>query len=101
MWKCEQCGEEIEDQFDSCWNCTRQAEPPSGEGKPRLPLECLRCEASMEYEGSRHFHEGAWTDLTLHREHVDVYICPQCGHMELFAAGIGLDYVRPEQWLAD
>jgi len=22
MWKCEKCGEEIEDQFDSCWKCT-------------------------------------------------------------------------------
>lgn len=21
MWKCEKCGVELEDQFDSCWNC--------------------------------------------------------------------------------
>ncbi len=21
MWRCPKCGEEIEDQFDACWNC--------------------------------------------------------------------------------
>jgi hypothetical protein len=35
MWTCPKCGEEIEDQFDSCWKCSeRSAEPavsrPSG-----------------------------------------------------------------------
>ena len=27
MWICSKCGEEIEDQFDSCWKCAAQAEP--------------------------------------------------------------------------
>ncbi|MGE0082965.1 MAG: hypothetical protein AB7S75_00950 [Desulfococcaceae bacterium] len=26
MWKCKKCGEEIEDQFDSCWNCEQPVE---------------------------------------------------------------------------
>ncbi len=26
MWKCQTCGEQIDDQFDSCWKCT-QVEP--------------------------------------------------------------------------
>ena len=32
MWKCPSCGEEIEDQFDSCWKCVKPqavAEPPA------------------------------------------------------------------------
>jgi hypothetical protein len=27
MWTCPKCGEQIEDQFDSCWRC---ATPPTG-----------------------------------------------------------------------
>jgi hypothetical protein len=23
MWTCERCGEKIEDQFDSCWRCSK------------------------------------------------------------------------------
>jgi len=26
MWKCKKCGEEIEDQFDSCWKCDHTVE---------------------------------------------------------------------------
>ena len=31
MWVCNKCGEEIEDQFDSCWKC---AGPPDSIGLP-------------------------------------------------------------------
>jgi serpin B len=27
MWTCPKCGEQIEDQFDSCWKCAAQPEP--------------------------------------------------------------------------
>src|SRR5436309_3500563 len=27
MWICSKCGEQIEDQFDSCWKCAAQTEP--------------------------------------------------------------------------
>jgi hypothetical protein len=93
MWTCQQCGEQIEDQFDSCWKCAEQAATPESNA-PRLPMQCLRCQASLEYAGDKHFHESAGTDLMLHRVHVNVYVCPQCGRMELFAAGIGEDF-RP------
>ena len=40
MWKCQTCGEEIEDQFDSCWKCAKPI-PAS------IPAEsaghCLNC----------------------------------------------------------
>ncbi len=26
MWNCPHCGEQIEDQFDSCWKCTKPTE---------------------------------------------------------------------------
>jgi rubrerythrin len=29
-WKCPKCGEEVEDQFDECWNCG--ADRPGSEG---------------------------------------------------------------------
>ncbi len=32
MWKCPKCGEELEDEFDSCWRCA-DLEPASGSVK--------------------------------------------------------------------
>lgn len=31
MWTCPKCGESLEDQFDSCWKCARQAPPEPAE----------------------------------------------------------------------
>lgn len=31
MWKCGQCGESLEDEFDTCWNCTCER------GKNKIP----------------------------------------------------------------
>jgi len=36
MWKCEKCGEAIEDQFDSCWKCTPVRVEPETED-PAVP----------------------------------------------------------------
>ncbi len=33
MWKCKKCGEELEDSFDSCWQCNT----PDDGSSPRLP----------------------------------------------------------------
>ena len=27
MWTCDRCGEELEDQFDSCWKCAGKPDP--------------------------------------------------------------------------
>jgi len=35
MWTCPKCGEQIEDQFDSCWNCAAQPEPAAKIFSPR------------------------------------------------------------------
>lgn len=34
MWTCSKCGEQIEEQFDSCWKCAPVAEQPQSERKP-------------------------------------------------------------------
>jgi hypothetical protein len=89
MRTCLECGEQIEDQFDSCWKCAAKDTPPQPSPQPsppRLPMECLRCEAEMEYEGRKHFHEGTWTDVFMHRVHLDVYVCSECGRVEFFVA---------------
>jgi len=90
MWKCAQCGEEIEDQFDSCWKCSGQAQQAKPILRPERPaLQCLRCREGMEYFGNKRFHEGghlaaAISDLFVNREAFDVYACPWCGHVEFF-----------------
>jgi hypothetical protein len=43
MWTCQKCGEKVEDQFDSCWNCSTPksgvqiaaAENPDGGGESK------------------------------------------------------------------
>jgi len=55
MWKCERCGEEIEDQFKTCWKCAEQEAEPEAQGPA---LQCLRCQTGMEYQGRKHLHEG-------------------------------------------
>jgi len=30
MWSCPECGEKIEDQFDSCWKCAGRPVAPDG-----------------------------------------------------------------------
>ena len=93
MWKCERCGEEIEDQFKACWKCaTPVAETESS--APRLALQCLRCQTGMEYQGLKHLQEGAWIESTHHLP-VDAYVCPRCGYLELFAGDVGKE-LRPE-----
>jgi hypothetical protein len=93
MWKCERCGEEIEDQFKSCWKCAEQEAAPESQAQ-RTALQCLRCQAGMEYQGRKHLHEGDWIDRTHHLP-VDAYVCSRCGHLELFAGNVG-EELRPE-----
>jgi uncharacterized membrane protein YvbJ len=44
MWKCRNCGEEIDDEFDACWQCgtdrTGQANPEFERATPP-PIEAV------------------------------------------------------------
>ena len=62
------------------------------------PLLCARCQKSLEFVGSKRFHEGTnWGilgelgELFVKRERFDVYVCPRCGKVEFFVDGIGED----------
>jgi hypothetical protein len=68
------------------------------------PMRCARCETTLEFVGTKKFHEGTRTlglffgeigELFQHREHFDVYVCPRCGRVELFVDGIGEEF-RPQ-----
>ena len=60
-------------------------------------LECLRCGSTLELRGKRVFREGEtfnpmaqmFQDLTGRKERYVVFVCPTCGHVELFADGVG------------
>ena len=53
--------------------------------------ECLRCEVKLRFLGTKEFHEGTkWGvmgelgHLFEGRESFDVFVCPQCGHVDMF-----------------
>jgi hypothetical protein len=62
-----------------------------GEGPEALSLpepECLRCHREMSYRGTRTML-GEAGNLFSHSDTFDLYVCPKCGHAELFASEMG------------
>jgi hypothetical protein len=41
MWTCPKCKENIEDNFDTCWKCTGEAQKAAAPPKRKKPLERL------------------------------------------------------------
>jgi hypothetical protein len=65
------------------------------------PIVCPRCEVSLEFVGTRDFHEGTrWGvlgelgEMFVNKQRFDVFVCPRCGRVELFIDGIG-EELRP------
>ncbi len=52
--------------------------------------ECTRCRAEMRFRGTRTLL-GEAGNLFSNSETLDLYICPKCGHAELFASEIGAE----------
>lgn len=86
---CPKCQSEVEDNFDTCWNClysfevnqvveTKEPQPGTRE------LDCLRCNVQMRYSGNFRFHEGFLTGVFTNKETFDLYVCPACGKVEFF-----------------
>ena len=101
MWTCPKCGEQVERNFEACWNC--EAPRPEGidltEKRKTISMKCLRCDSEIEFLGTKNFLEGthldAWLgDFFLNRERLDVYVCPKCGRVEFFVDRIG-EELRP------
>ena len=44
MWTCEQCGERIDDQFETCWKCapTAETQKPTKRRHPRMRCHFVR-----------------------------------------------------------
>ena len=90
MKHCPKCHEEVEDNFDYCWNCQYDftGTPPENNAKT---MECLRCHVPMEFQGNFRFHEGSRMgalgnvfELFTNRESFNLYSCPSCGKVEFF-----------------
>ena len=65
-------------------------------------VTCGRCGVSMNFGGTKRFHEGTnwgWVgeigEFFVRKERFDVYVCPRCGVVEFFVDGIGED-LRPQ-----
>lgn len=61
-------------------------------------LSCPSCQTTLNYAGSKRFHEGTrWGllgdlgELFVNKETFDVYYCPGCGKVEFYVDGIGED----------
>ena len=95
MWKCQVCGEEIEDQFDSCWKCAGKRRHPQ-RSCSRILWNASVAKTAWSIWAQKVFEEwGFLGRLGIDREHFDVYVCSHCGHVEFFVDGIG-DEFRPE-----
>lgn len=96
MKHCPNCGSEVEDSFDLCWNCNYHF----SEGKVvdiaerhllKKEIDCLRCHVPMSYAGNYKFHEGQRLgffgnlfEFFVTRQSFDLYVCPKCGKVEFF-----------------
>jgi hypothetical protein len=65
------------------------------------PMACPRCEQSLDFVGTKSFHEGRRYgllgdigELFVNKERFDVSVCNRCGRVELFVDGIG-ELFRP------
>ena len=113
MWTCQNCSEEVEDQFGACWNCSADRDgslPTRGsfdeetqdedtediERKAFLnekfrPKHCLRCNVLLRHAGRKEFHEGMklgalgdFFELLVAQTRLEMYVCPNCLHVEFF-----------------
>ncbi len=121
MWQCGKCHEELDDNFEICWNCgtskdgvedpefrktegaadVRSPESTEREEEPEPnPITCPRCHCDLNYVGTKALHEqtrwvlGDLGELFVDKERFDVYCCPRCGRVEFFIDGIGEQF-RP------
>ena len=111
MWTCPSCGEDVEDDFNVCWNCQRSKDgttPATGDehaGPPGLvetsrpdgsievavagkPLACVVCGNLAFHERSSLLNTRFATFMKLDWANAQAinYICTRCGHIFWFWA---------------
>ena len=103
MRKCPKCKSDVENNFDTCWNCNYSFDGEIDLNKMNSQynasqnengtknIECLRCKVQLKYQGNFKFHEGTRVgafgnlfELFTNRESFDLYCCPKCGKVEFF-----------------
>lgn len=97
MKNCPNCNAEIEDNFELCWKCNYSLSEHrildlSELYSNKKRINCLRCNVTMTYSGKYSFHEGPQIGVLgnlfeafVNQETFDLYLCPKCGKVELFA----------------
>ncbi len=114
MWTCQICDAEVEEEsWDLCWKCSHPRTTPPEEVETLRALQdrkkggglnCIRCNSTSKYAGTKSFHEGSNLGFLLGdfghlfegSERYDVYVCISCGKVEFYVDGIG-DAARGEQ----
>src|ERR1700752_2034839 len=105
FWTCENCNEEVESQFEVCWNCQHDRTgvvPPNFSdleiedqaNKTSLNIVwaekfCLACQNNLTYVGKGNFHTGPCagdlvTQLLSDLLEVQMFFCPTCARVEFF-----------------
>jgi hypothetical protein len=70
MWKCKKCGEEIEDSFDSCWQCGTLDDGTS----PRIPAKSEKPADSPELGSRRERSPSPATTSSAMKRYSDAYL---------------------------
>jgi len=109
FWTSTTCNEEVESQFEVCWNCQRDrtgAVPPNFSDveiedraqKTFLNARtsdkyCLACQTILTYAGTTRIQQPPTGELSsdivellmgLATQQLETYYCPACGRVELF-----------------
>ncbi|MCX6545981.1 MAG: hypothetical protein NTV05_16420 [Acidobacteria bacterium] len=76
-------------------------QPEDGDEPPARNPMCLRCEVPQRYLGARWFRQAADAGaLTEHKpmfeinQSFDMYVCPGCGHVDMYVGGGDTDIAR-------
>lgn len=108
-WRCGNCAQEVDDDFEVCWNCEATPdgiEPLSEHPKVEEHIEsfvtCVRCGAAISFLGSGSFRDASgwvgWGFLVkplVVKDDFDMFCCVRCGQVELFVPHAGEDR-RPQ-----
>ena len=97
MWQCSKCSERHADHFSVCWRCAGLEAPPrTVQVNAPVVMDCARCHVDLRLLGSQSLEgfavEGPGTGLATFLaqcQSLDVYLCPRCGQLALFAGGTG------------
>lgn len=108
-WRCGNCAQEVDDDFEVCWNCEAVrdgieplSEPLKVEEHFESLVNCVRCGAAISFLGSGRFRDASgwagWSflvTLLVDKEDFDIFCCVGCGQVELFTPQVAANR-RPQ-----